>query len=207
MSALTTSPNRSTTHIPILFGAIERPRLLTLLERNWLHKVTLVTAPSGYGKTTLVAQFARANKSPIVWYTLSPMDRDAINLQNHVISALKEIFPNLEDFHQPAGASTRERAILLAKCLEQVQQDTVIVLDDLHLLDNAQVAEIWLRSLIEFLPKQCHLMLLSRTILKLSLLQNLTRGEVWGIGEEDLRFDEAELRDLEQSHNQIADPT
>src|SRR5688500_698183 len=84
-------------HIPRIAGAIYRPRLLHKLETALNHKITLVSAPHGYGKTTLVAQFAQLAKQPVLWHTVEERERDVPNLHEHAVQLLRRLVPNLAE--------------------------------------------------------------------------------------------------------------
>src|SRR4051794_25570872 len=74
---------------------IDRPRLLAKLQGVFDHKLTLVSAPPGYGKTTLVAQFARQVSIPVAWHTIDERERDVANLHSQCLAALSQIVPGI----------------------------------------------------------------------------------------------------------------
>src|SRR5579859_2471903 len=74
---------------------INRPRLLSKLQGVLDHKLTLISAPPGYGKTTLVAQFVQQVSCPVAWHTIDERERDVPNLHRHCSIALSEIVPNI----------------------------------------------------------------------------------------------------------------
>ena len=186
--------------IPYTPGAIERPRLLSRLERTPPPRLTLICAPPGYGKTTLASQFARQSPHPVAWHTLEERERDVPNLYEHCVAELEAIAPGIGDSVPPASDySSTELAILIADHLREALTDSAVyVLDDVHHLDGAPSAEVWLRTLVERLPRTCHLVLVSRTLPSLPFAEMIARNEVLALGQEDLRLTEEEVYDLAQ---------
>ncbi len=178
-------------------GIIERPRLLQRLQSAFDHKLTLVTAPPGFGKTTLVAQLVRAAQVPVAWQTLDERSRDLPNLYNQALSALRAVMPGITQLAPPYGYGSGELATLIADHLaENLTDEIIYVLDDVHQLTGAAPAEAWLRSLVTALPPNCHLILASRTLPRLPLVEMIARGEVLAIGLDELRFTLEEIATL-----------
>jgi LuxR family transcriptional regulator, maltose regulon positive regulatory protein len=190
-------PESFLSDIPFAFGAIERSRLLTLLRDNWLRRVIVLSAQAGYGKTTLAAQFARSIDAPVAWYHLRLHDQDPAALHDHIAQSLSPLLPVTPPQLIPEQ-SPREKAICLAKSLQEVDGHFLIVLDDLHEVDDSPPGLEWLNGFIEYLPKHGHLLLITRTDPKVFLVPLIARGEVWGLGASDLAFDTDDLHLLEQ---------
>src|SRR5579864_2789149 len=162
---------------------IERPRLLQRLQSTLDHKLTLITAPPGFGKTTLVAQLTRAVQLPVAWQTIDERSRDLPNLYSQAINALSIALPSIRQLAPPYGYSAGELATLIANHLfENLTGELIYVLDDVHLIAGAAPAENWLRSLVTAMPPTCHLILASRTLPRLPLVEMIARGEVLAIG-------------------------
>lgn len=183
--------------IPHPFGAIERSRLLDRLNQKWRQHVVLISGPAGYGKTTLAAQFAASVDMPVAWYTVRPLDRDVAALHDRVAQALSHLM-QIEACHISEELPASESAIRLAKSLQKVNEPILIVLDDIHQLDGLEHSQNWLRSFIDYLPKRCRVMLVSRTVPDLSFIHLLAHGDVWALGQADLRFDGDELNRLKE---------
>ncbi|MHB8627238.1 MAG: tetratricopeptide repeat protein [Aggregatilineales bacterium] len=176
---------------------IERPRLLLRLQSALHQKLTLITAPPGFGKTTLVAQLTRAAEAPVAWQTIDERSRDLPNLYSQAINALSAITPSIKQLAFPYGYAAGELATLIANHLaENLTGDLIYVLDDVHRLTGAAPAEAWLRTLVTVLPTSCHLILASRSLPRLPLVEMIARGEVLAIGLDELRFTAPEIAEL-----------
>jgi ATP/maltotriose-dependent transcriptional regulator MalT/DNA-binding SARP family transcriptional activator len=184
--------------IPLLPSAmIERPRLLNSLQAVFQHKLTIITAPPGYGKTTLAAQFARQAEAPVVWQTVEELDRDTPNLYAHTLAALAEVATGIQElpFHPRHTAS--ELALRLTDDLrEHLSDDILYVLDDAHHLVGTPASEAWLRTLVAALPARCHLLLISRVLPNIPLTEMIARREVLALGQAQLRFTTDEITQL-----------
>jgi ATP/maltotriose-dependent transcriptional regulator MalT/DNA-binding SARP family transcriptional activator len=178
-------------------STIDRPRLIEQLELAANYSLTLVTGPPGYGKTTLAAQFARQTSYSVVWHTVEERERDVPNLNAHCINTLADVIPDIHELAAHGGSTPGESAALIAERLRAAPLDVLVyVLDDAHHLVGSPNAEAWLRSFIALLPASCHLILITRVIPKLPLVEMVARQEVLTLGQEQLRFTSKEIRAL-----------
>lgn len=190
-------PHRQHGHIPRIAGAIYRPRLLHKLETALNHRITLISAPPGYGKTTLVAQFARLSKQPVLWHTVEERERDLPNLHEHAVKLLRRLLPNLEASAGTPATSPSELAAQLASAIAaELRDDIFYVIDDVHHLAGAPSAEAWVRAFVQLVPPRCHLILASRILPDLPLAELVAKREILAIGQNELRFTVDELYDL-----------
>src|SRR5581483_6797043 len=179
------------------FGIIDRPRLLNKLRSVPDYKLTLISAPPGYGKTTLAAQFARQSPFPVAWHTIEERERDVTNLHAQSLAALSRIVPSIKKQAAPPGYAPAELATLIADTLrDEATGDTIYIMDDVQHLAGSPSAEAWLRTLVALLPKSCHLILISRILPDLPLVEMIARREVLAIGQEELRLTGQEIHDL-----------
>jgi len=196
MSSYGTAMQRETT-VPHVSGVIERPRLLEQLFRAFEHKLTLICAPPGYGKTTVAAQFAAHIREAVAWHTIEERERDLPNLFQRALQALDTIAPGIQRLTPIPGIAPSELATLIADFLrENTSGEVFYVLDDLHLVSGSPAVEIWLQALVERCPPNCHLIMLSRALPNLPLTELIARGEVLALGQEQLRFTAEEIYDL-----------
>jgi LuxR family transcriptional regulator, maltose regulon positive regulatory protein len=177
-----------------------RPRLLELLGNLSDSRITLVSAPAGYGKTTLLAQWLQAGGAglSVAWISLDEQDNDPVRLWRHIVEALHLVAPK-EDFgaHVLAEMSVTGRRLIetslpmVINRLAELPHQVVLVLDDYQFVTeddcHASVA-----FFVEHLPANAHLVLSSRTDPPLPLGRWLARGEMKEIRTEDLAFLEDE---------------
>lgn len=177
------------TPVPYASGIINRPRLIEKLQAAVEYKLTLISAPPGYGKTTLASQFARQAQCPVVWQTVEERDRDLPNLYNRCLTALESIAPGIRRLPSAHAYPPGELATLIADYLrDNVTGDAIYLLDDVQKIAGSSSAEIWLRELVARLPRQVHLIIISRMLPDLPLAEMIARREVQAIGQEQLRL-------------------
>ncbi len=177
------------TPVPYASGIINRPRLIEKLQAAVTYKLTLISAPPGYGKTTLASQFARQAQCPVVWQTVEERDRDLPNLYNRCLVALELIAPGIRRLPTAHAYPPSELAALITDYLrENVAGDAIYLLDDVQKIAGSSSAEIWLRELVARLPRQVHLIIISRMLPDLPLAEMIARREVQAIGQEQLRL-------------------
>lgn len=188
-------------HLPSL--TIDRIRLLEKLQVATQRKLTLIVAPPGYGKTTLIAQYAGASLHPIAWHSVEEKERDLPNLVEHCLVALSAIMPNIQDIELKTGLPPREVATCLTDHLRNTLSTKIIyVMDDIHHLVGSSGCEEWLRAFIAGLPSTLHLILIGRTVPHLPLSEMIARREAQAIGQEDLRFTFHEVGELAKKAEQ-----
>jgi LuxR family maltose regulon positive regulatory protein len=169
-------------------GMINRPRLLEKLEGAWEYRLTLISAPPGYGKSTLIGQFASQQTAPVIWHSIEERERDVPYLYTHCLTALEAVVPGIKLLVSPYGYGAGDLAALIADYLrDHLRQDIIYVLDDVQLLAGAPAAESWLRAVVALFPAACHLILASRILPDLPLADMVARREILAIGQEDLR--------------------
>ena len=175
---------------------VQRARLLARLDAGTRRKLTLVSAPAGFGKTTLVSSWiAGAQVSAdrrVAWLSLDAGDNDPARFITYLVAALRTVAPNVGAevlaLLQPA-MQTVPSSVLTALLNEvaAIPGDFVLVLDDLHAVD-AQAVEDTLAFLVDYLPPQTHLVITSREDPALPLARLRARGELTEIRATELRF-------------------
>ena len=183
---------------------LERPRLLDWLRAKIHGRVVLVLADAGYGKTTLLADFARRTRMRTLWYRLDPDDRDWVTILHHLIAAGREHDPTFAPRTAAALAdvatagTTREAA--LAMFIDELPaiagSGAVLIFDDFHLVDDAPDARVIARELVARAPERMTVVFASRRPPAIPLSKLRSVGEVAEIGTDDLRFDAAETAQL-----------
>lgn len=177
---------------------LKRTRLMERIHAGMQRALMLVVAPAGFGKTTLIADWAQTASRPVAWLSLERTDHTPDRFLSYLIHTLQQISPKtgqtaLAMLH--GGQAVTEEAILfsLLNDLSEIPQDFAVVLDDYHTVDGAEVNGI-LQSLLEHHPEQMHLTMLTRTMPGLSLARLRALDQVMEINAADLRFNDDEVR-------------
>lgn len=169
---------------------VERPRLTDLAERSRHRALTLVSAPAGFGKTTLIADWFAASRAT-AWVSLDPRDDDPTRFWTYVIAALDAAAP---DLGTSAGALLQGPGIplevvvsTLINDLETAAQDLVLVLDDYHVITSTEIHDS-VAFLLEHLPPQIRLVIATRADPPLPLASLRADGDLLEVRAADLRF-------------------
>ena len=214
-----TKPSTEPSTDPILDAKLHRPptradwvdrdRLLKLLDRAVERPVTLVAAPAGFGKTTLATQWLASDRAPRVaaWVSLDSRDNDPVRLWTHVAIALERAGCRTDDnagaFMAAHGGEVIDEVLprLLASIAE-LEEDLVILLDDFHFLRDVD-CHSQVEFLLENLPQQAHLVLLTRADPGLRIAWLRATGRLSEIRAADLAFtveETSSLLAIEQVH-------
>jgi ATP/maltotriose-dependent transcriptional regulator MalT/DNA-binding SARP family transcriptional activator len=182
-------------------GIIRRARLIDDLHENLPRKLMLITAPAGYGKTTLLVDFASDAGLPVCWYTLDEGDRDPSTFLAHLLASIRQKFPQFGQHTQPLSEhgveSTRAvAAALVADMLADIPEYFALILDDWHLVSDEAVIRDLVDQLLRYLPEHAHLIVAGRALLRGPLVRLAAQGAVAGLGPNDLRFDGDEVREV-----------
>ena len=175
-------------------GLVARPRLIDRLSRGAESALTLVSAPAGFGKTSLLADWLAAagvDERCTAWLSLDQRDNDPALFWTYLVAALKTAVPGiggsaLSLLESPQPPMDVIRATLIND-LGATSSDVVVVLDDYHVLQARDVLD-GMAFLVEHLPPQIHLVIASRADPALPLARLRGRGELIEIRVADLRF-------------------
>jgi DNA-binding SARP family transcriptional activator/tetratricopeptide (TPR) repeat protein len=200
---------------PLRDETLPRERLLDWLRSKINHRVILVTAEAGYGKTTLVADFSRRSRHRTLWYRLDEGDQSWSGFLAYLIAAGREFLPGFASVTASLLAElgpngpTREHVVdaFLREFGVLGDRQTVLVIDDVHLVDRGDDVGYVLRHLVERLPSRMTLVLISRRPPAVHLGRLRGQGEVAELTGADLRFDDQEIdRLFRESYQQPLEP-
>ena len=182
---------------PHRLDLVQRPRLLERLEAGLSRKLTLVSAPPGFGKTTLVSEWIRGCGHPAAWLSLDKNDNDLSRFLIYLVAALQRIDAKIGVDVQAAldESPSPNFEILLTRLvseLERLPDKSILVLDDYHLIDSKPVHDV-INFLIEYLPPAIHLVISGRTDPPLPISRLRVQGEVNEVRTSHLRFTKKEL--------------
>jgi len=188
---------------PVLPSFVPRPRLTERLSVGLAGKLTLITAPAGFGKTTAVSAWldpqAEAgaghpfvlHPERVVWVSLDTADNDATRFWTYVISALEPVAPEVaairSALHQSPQPPIEAVLTTLINVLSALSHETVLVLDDYDVIATPQIHRT-VHFLLEHLPPRLHLLIMSRSASPLPLSRLRARGQLTELGAGDLRF-------------------
>lgn len=190
-------------HIPQTRSSlVSRDRFSQKLGENarFASKLTLVSAPAGYGKTTLVATWLEsvqaAGSTQCAWLSLDKEDNDPAQFWAYFIAALQTANPNLGEEALVLLRNVQLTAVtpIITTLINELETQTpklLLVLDDYHTIHNRAIHD-GISFLINHLPAHLHLILISRADPPLPLAQLRARGQIIEIRSADLRFSEAE---------------
>ena len=175
-------------------GLVPRPRLAGQFEAGLGQGMVLVCAPAGYGKTVLVADWARAGQRPVAWLSLDPGDNDPARFWRHAVAALDRVRPGIGArlgplIGPPTPASFEGLLTALINDLDAgpAADEAVLVLDDYHVIAARPVHDS-VQFLLEHWPAGLRLVLTSRSDPPLGLARLRARGQLAELRAADLRF-------------------
>ena len=192
---------------------VSRPRLIKRLNEGLYCKLTLISAPAGFGKTTLLSTWLADCKRPTAWLSLDERDNDPARFLTYLVAALQTIAPTLGKgvlgvLQSPQPPSTEALLTALLNDLTTISAPFVLVLDDYHVLD-AQPIDQALTFLLEHLPSLIHLVIATREDPSLPLARLRAQGHLTELRAADLRFTLAEaaefLNDVMSLHLEASD--
>jgi LuxR family maltose regulon positive regulatory protein len=184
---------------------LPRQRLVNFLDSHLDRRLILISAPAGYGKTSLLADFAHGCDLPVCWYTLDRFDRDFRVFLEHLVAAIAGRFPAfgersrafLREVRDPGVQLYPLVATLLREIYDAIPEYFVLILDDHHAIqDQEQIGE-FLDLLLTYADENLHLILASRELPALPGLALLVaRRQAAGLSVEELRFTPQEIQML-----------
>ena len=192
---------------------LSRPRLLEMLNELLDFKLIIIAAPAGYGKTSLMIDFAHHFQWPVCWYALDEFDQNPIRFIAHFISAIKERFPEFGNVSLDAIESSSEDEINLDFIVSTIVNDIydhiaehfIIVLDDYHLINEGKDVDQFISTFLQRVGENCHLVIMSRKLLALPELPLLVaHNEVGGMSIDELSFLPEEIQQYYQQNFQLS---
>src|SRR5918993_1632736 len=177
-----------------------RPRLIEHLNESLHRKLTLISAPAGFGKTTLVSEWVAGCERPAAWLSLDEGDNDPTRFLSYLVAALQTIAPNIGEgvlgaLRSPQPPPTRSTLTNLLNEIAAVEDDFVLVLDDYHVVD-ARAVDDTLAFLLDHLPPRMHLIIATREDPQLPLARLRARGQLTEVRAADLRFTPSEAAEF-----------
>jgi LuxR family transcriptional regulator, maltose regulon positive regulatory protein len=179
-------------------GVVRRSRLIDRLNKGLAMgcKLTLSSASAGFGKTTLVSSWIAGCGRPVAWLSLDEGDNDSIRFLTYIVAALQTIAPKigagvLVALQSPQPPPIESILTALLNEMTTLPDQSILVLDDYHVIDSRQVDHA-LAFLLEHQPPTLHLVIATREDPPLPLARLRARGQLVELRAADLRFTPAE---------------
>src|SRR5712691_8950644 len=183
-------------------NVVSRPRLLERLNEGLHRKLTLIAAPAGFGKTTLISEWVEgierpgARRARTAWLSLDEGDSDPPLFLTYLVAALRTIAATLGEgvlgmLQSPQPPPTEAILAALLNEITAIPDNFVLVLDDYHVIDAKPIDQA-LTFLLEHLPPQMHLVIVTREDPQLPLARLRARGQLTEVRTGDLRFTPSE---------------
>lgn len=180
-------------------GLVERSRLLDTLNEHLLQRrLTIVSAPPGYGKTTLIAHWVSTLDIAAAWVSVDELNNNLDSITEYLTAAIEAVFPNSCPLASALLASPQQilpsaMADALIEDLANLPESLVIVLDDFHVIDAPAVHDC-LQRVVQYMPTNCHIVITTRKTPPWTLGRLRMSDELAEIDVDDLRFTTSETR-------------
>ncbi len=195
---------------------LSRQRLLSVLDDLLEYRLTLIAAPAGYGKTSLLVDLAHQVEYPVCWLALDPLDKNFIRFMNYFIAAIRQKFPEFGTasnslINSLGGGDIDQEQVLrtiINDLYNHVQEHFALVLDDFHLIDSSLEINQFINRFAQEMDENCHLVIASRSLLSLPDLPLMVgRSQVKGLSFEELAFHPDEIKTLLRInyHQEVSD--
>jgi LuxR family maltose regulon positive regulatory protein len=175
---------------------VQRSRLIERLNEGLHRKLILISAPAGFGKTTVVSEWVSGCELSIAWLSLDEADNDHRRFLTYLIAALQTIKADIGEgimrgLESPQPPPTETILTALLNEIATIPDNFILVLDDYHVID-AKPIDNTLGFLLDHLPPQMHLVITTREDPQLSLARLRARHQLTELRAIDLRFSPAE---------------
>ena len=191
---------------------LSRPRLLESMKSLLDNKLLLLSAPAGYGKTSLLIDLAHDINMPVCWFSVDQLDRDPQRFLAYLIASLAEQFPRIGEASRPQlnrlkSIEQDAESLLITltnEIYDQIEEDFLLIIDDFHLLDEFPIISALVNRFLELVMENCHVLLSSRTLPNLDdVTLMVAREQVAGLSHAELAFNAREAQSLyAQNHHQ-----
>jgi LuxR family maltose regulon positive regulatory protein len=177
---------------PVRPELVLRPHLIERLNEGLDHRLTLVSAPAGFGKTTLLTEWASSCGRPVAWLSLDEGDNDLARFMAYFVAALETIQANIGQgvlgaFQAPRPPQMESVLTGLINEIAALPEPFVLVLDDYHLITFQPIHDA-LAFLLDHLPPHAHLVMAGRSDPPLPIARLRGRGQLTELRQSDLRF-------------------
>jgi LuxR family maltose regulon positive regulatory protein len=179
---------------------ISRPRLLKRMDEGFERKFTLISAPAGFGKTTLLVEWIHQKKKPIAWFSVDKKDNDPVHFLTYVIAGLQTLEAGIGKaaltlLRSPQPPPLESILINLINDISCIPTGATLVLDDYHAVDAKPIHDL-IAFLLDHLPKHMHLVMATRSDPPLLLARLRSQNQLTELRVADLSFTTDETAEL-----------
>jgi len=181
-------------------NVVSRPRLIERLNEGLHRKLTLISAPAGFGKTTLVSEWLAGCERPAAWLSLDEGENDPTRFLMYLVAALQTLAATIGEgvlgvLQSPQPQPPEAMLTALLNDITTIPDNFILILDDYHVLD-AKPVDHALTFLLEHLPPHLHLVIATREDPQLPLARLRARGHLTEVRAVDLRFTPSEAAEF-----------
>ena len=170
-------PNLSDREFPLIQTKIQIPlqrsdhivrtRLVNKLHANLDRKLIVISAPAGYGKSSLLIEFANDTELPVCWYTIDSFDKDLRIFLEYLITTIAQRFPRFGEQSRKILTQTKDPesniypivATIVQEIHNSIPEYFVLVLEDHHTIENHEAINSFIDLFVNFIDENCHLIL------------------------------------------------
>lgn len=180
-------------HIPATgINTVLRTELFEKLNTGLSRKLILISAPAGFGKTTLVSDWINRYRIPTAWFSLDNGDNDPVDFLSYIISGIQNIHSEfghnaIKLINSPNKPSNESILSLLINDILNINQNFLVVFDDFHLIRSNEILNI-ITFLLEHIPGNTHIVMLTRSDPALSLSRLRSQHQLVELRSSDLSF-------------------
>lgn len=196
-------------YVPVLRSdAVSRERLLLILHKGLQARLTLICAPAGFGKTTLLSEWLNSlnKKFPheytVAWVSLDKEDDDASRFWLYIFRALGIVPQRVPEGHTWSTPAMKHVLTWLINSISRKAENIILVLDDYHVISEAAIHE-GMMFLLHSLPPNVHVVIASRAHLPFPLARLRTQEEIVELYTESLRFTRQETNEYVRRKHRI----
>ena len=181
---------------PLREGMVSRPRLVELINEGIRKKILFVSAPAGFGKSTLMVEWVAQATMPVAWLSLDKTENDPLTFLSYLITSVQSLYENLGEaelgtLKAPGSPPVENLLNAWSNEISEHTEDFVLIMDDFHHILSQEVIDL-LCNLTEHQPAQLHLLIASRAEPPKCFSRMRARGDVLDLNVADLRFIEQE---------------
>lgn len=171
---------------------VHRVGLFDKLKLGLNTKLTLISAPAGFGKSTLVSDWIQEHNIPTAWFSIDANDNDTVEFLNYIILSIQKLHNDFGEkaidlLNSPNPPNANSIISLLINDLTNLENDFILVFDDYHLITKKEISQL-VSYLLEYIPPNVHVIILSRSDPTLPIAKLRSQHQLVELRSADLSF-------------------